>query len=274
MKKHCSSPTRIIIVVLTIVIVVSAPVIINRAYMLGSSIIIPNTVFNASDMLMYCGSIISALGTVFLGIIAIDQNRNAHKLNIEFLSFEKSRNMSPISIREVREQPPENALKKGYIVAIGEDDYFQFDSNNNLLNSTCSPVCLLMKNVGERPIISFTLEAVRIQTHYNNGQSFKIPQDIVSRPLSNTILIPNDEIYMILSNIPYYSPPNFSPEKLLQLDFTNRIDEVSFTFKLENNAGRFYTEVIEVHLSSFPSSVNEVHYPIVISSKITSLDFT
>lgn len=260
-------------IIIAITVLSITPIIINDVYMQGLTLKNPNTVFHANDLLSYFGSIASALGTIFLGVIAIDQNKNANKLNSEFLSLEKARNMPPISIREVRESPPPNALKKGYIVSVGEQNYYQFDTENNLIYGTSSPSCLLMKNIGERAIISFTLESVKFRTRYLNDKAFNMPQNIVSIPLSNTILLPNEEIFLVISDIPHYYPKELSEEELFKENYTNRVDELEMKFKLENNSGQFYYETIAVHLSGFINPEDSIYYPIVLSSRITYLGF-
>lgn len=50
-----------------------------------------NTVFTASDLLGFYGSILSFLGTVVLGIVAVWQNKKATRINAKLLSLDSKR---------------------------------------------------------------------------------------------------------------------------------------------------------------------------------------
>lgn len=60
------------------------PPFIDIAYMIGYKLSIPpNTMFSASDRLLFFGSVLTFVSTIFLGIIAIIQNERLHQQNIE-----------------------------------------------------------------------------------------------------------------------------------------------------------------------------------------------
>ena len=61
----------------------SPPVIINYLYWQGyKQGLAPNTMFSASDLLIFYASCLAFLGTVFLGIVTLLQNENLHQQNI------------------------------------------------------------------------------------------------------------------------------------------------------------------------------------------------
>lgn len=59
---------------IVIVAIVFIPFIINHAYIVGLDLKEANTAFSASDLLNLYGTILSAVGTVILGYIALKQN--------------------------------------------------------------------------------------------------------------------------------------------------------------------------------------------------------
>ena len=60
---------------------ITAPFIINYAYMKGLTLKEPNTAFSASDLLSLYGSILALLGTVILGVITVVQNTRSTKIS-------------------------------------------------------------------------------------------------------------------------------------------------------------------------------------------------
>lgn len=70
-------------------ILVATPFIINYAYLKGTADGLPNTVFSASDIILFYGSILSFIGTVTLGSLAFYQNKKLNKIN-ENLSKENN----------------------------------------------------------------------------------------------------------------------------------------------------------------------------------------
>jgi len=76
-KKHL-----IIMFLIILAIVVLIPICINSAYYIGSiEKVNQNTYFSASDMLIYCGTILAFIGTIALGLVSWSQNNNANKIN-------------------------------------------------------------------------------------------------------------------------------------------------------------------------------------------------
>ena len=67
----------IVIAALMVIAVIVVPFIINEAYKLNRGYI---TVWDGSDMLAYFGAVISAIGTIILGVIAWKQNTRLLKL--------------------------------------------------------------------------------------------------------------------------------------------------------------------------------------------------
>lgn len=71
-----------------ILIIIFAPIIINESYKVNNGYI---TLWGAPEMLSYSSAVISAIGTIFIGIIAIIQNDRANKTNDRLLKLEEIR---------------------------------------------------------------------------------------------------------------------------------------------------------------------------------------
>lgn len=69
---------RYIFIILILVILAIIPFSINYAYLKGETDVIFNTVFSASDVLLFYGSILTFLGTVSLGALALWQNNKIY----------------------------------------------------------------------------------------------------------------------------------------------------------------------------------------------------
>ncbi len=75
--------SRTVMVLLILLFLVAIPFVINRLYMYGyRNRITPNIIFEASDLLLYIGAIISALSTGFLGYISYRLNRQVLALSV------------------------------------------------------------------------------------------------------------------------------------------------------------------------------------------------
>lgn len=66
---------------IAIVVLVSVPVIINRCFLIGTENGQANTAYSASDILNFYGTLLSFLGTVFLGALALWQNTKLNQIN-------------------------------------------------------------------------------------------------------------------------------------------------------------------------------------------------
>jgi hypothetical protein len=90
-----------VVVALSVTILISIPVIINCLYLKGANLKAPNISFSANELLGFYGSVLVLIGTVFLGIIALVQNRKIYSksekaehwrftmANFPLFSFEK-----------------------------------------------------------------------------------------------------------------------------------------------------------------------------------------
>ena len=76
----------------------SIPFIINGAYLNGTGDGSVNTVFSASDLILFYGSFLAFLGTVALGALALWQNKIANKQNEKFAKVQMANFLSFVAL--------------------------------------------------------------------------------------------------------------------------------------------------------------------------------
>ena len=83
MKKN--SIVALLVIFVASVLVV--PLIINESYKNNSGYM---TLWDANDLLSYFGTVISAVGTIFIGIIAIKQSNRANDISDRLLKIQEA----------------------------------------------------------------------------------------------------------------------------------------------------------------------------------------
>lgn len=83
------------VIIVAVIIVVGVPFAINELYIREPIYI---TLWDAGDVLIYFGSVLSALGATFLGIVAIRQNDKASKISDRLLKMEEYREVPFLKI--------------------------------------------------------------------------------------------------------------------------------------------------------------------------------
>ena len=80
------------------VCLLSIPFIINYAYLIGTVDGSVNTVYSASDLILFYGSFLAFLGTVSLGTLALWQNKIANKQNEKFAKVQMANFLSFVDL--------------------------------------------------------------------------------------------------------------------------------------------------------------------------------
>lgn len=100
-KAACSSvekwwyyPVLLVLFVVSLCI----PFGVNEAYKVGKGYI---TLWGAADVLSFYGDYISFIGTVVLGIIAVMQNKKAHRLNEQVQKLQQAQFVSMVSVKRL-----------------------------------------------------------------------------------------------------------------------------------------------------------------------------
>ena len=87
--------------IVLVLIAVLVPIVINESYKLNKGY---ETLWSASEMLVYMATIISAFGTVYVSCIAISQNKKANDISDRLLKLEEIRSVPSLSIIEEKTQ--------------------------------------------------------------------------------------------------------------------------------------------------------------------------
>lgn len=85
----------IVLVIVTLLLSVFVPIIINECYKPNTGYI---TLWGAQDVLAYFGEILGALGSIFIGIIALAQSEQANRISDRLLQLEEKKNTPFLSI--------------------------------------------------------------------------------------------------------------------------------------------------------------------------------
>lgn len=133
----------------------AVPIIINESYKINSGY---TTLWEAKDLLLYFGSVISAIGTIFIGMIAFKQNSRANDINDRLLR-----------LQEINSIPFLHLDLSGSRIQCFRDR--EIDILIGLRNETSSVINIL--KVSQIKINSFTKEQLEIPfckgwtTHYS-----------------------------------------------------------------------------------------------------------
>ena len=79
----------VVLIITTLILSAIVPIIINECYKVNTGYM---TLWGAQDILAYFGEILGALGSIFIGIIALAQSEQANKINDRLLQLEEKEN--------------------------------------------------------------------------------------------------------------------------------------------------------------------------------------
>lgn len=146
-----------IILLIVVVSAVIGPIIINEAYKSGDGYI---TLWGPEDVLSYFGAVISSIGAITIGIIAIQQSNQANIISDRLLKIEEKNSIPYLTIDADR--CVINELKNNEI----DISIFLFNSTSNVINITT--VENLKLNVGIANKQSYSIEFCKEWTkHYS-----------------------------------------------------------------------------------------------------------
>lgn len=137
------------------VLSLTIPFAINELYKKGNGYI---TLWQASDVLAFYGSYLSFIGTAILGIVAVYQNKKAHKLNEQMQILQQAQFVSMISvcgvmISQQSANHPKYVNKKMY-----ELEYIDLKSNG-FQSSRCYHIDIMFCNSSQYPIVQCVIHA-------------------------------------------------------------------------------------------------------------------
>lgn len=83
-KHRISFNWKVVCLVCVVIVIPVIPIVINCLYLNGRDLKQPNTMFEASDILSYCGEVLVFLGTSFLALMAYRQTEEQNKRESDY----------------------------------------------------------------------------------------------------------------------------------------------------------------------------------------------
>lgn len=129
------------------------PFIINEAYKYGKGYV---TLWSAEDVLSFYGTYLSFWGTVILGVVAIYQNKTAHRLNQQMQKMQQAQFISMVSVEAVE-------VKKREVKEEGcsESDRFELEYvdlvERKVYPQYCYYIDVKFKNESSYPIVQLNI---------------------------------------------------------------------------------------------------------------------
>lgn len=115
----------VVLVLTTLLLSVVVPVIINECYKPNTGY---KTLWGAQDVLAYFGEILGALGSIFIGIIALAQSEQANRISDRLLQLEEKKN-TPFLMIDIGNSKVESFKNREINISI-----YLKNSTNNVIN--------------------------------------------------------------------------------------------------------------------------------------------
>lgn len=258
-----------------IIILFFIPLIIWISYFIGDrGYILIYTSLNIGDALGFYGSVLSFIGTVSLGIVALWQGHKANQINVRLLSITEDKEIPTIDIIQCNfDEFKKNNLNQIEINV--NHQFIMLDDDNNPMDN-CEPFFVFkVRNVKNNDILSIkarNIECISKSTHSKNFRDVKnIHNDIfyVSYNIDSFILAKQSECYLFISGCHYESPSNSSIENIYNYQGL----QLNLEFEIMNNNGKIYiqkTEITVFDLINVPTE-NIIIFPIIASKEIISI---
>ena len=127
--------------------------------------------FDKKDLLQFWGAVLSFIGTVSLGALALWQNMKANNINDRLLKMEESKEQPIIDFTTSRA-------------------FVEFTKANNSLSVT-----IYMKNISSVIAKKCNIQSAVV---FNNGICYKMDREKLSNFFNDRTIIPNDEFHFVL----------------------------------------------------------------------------
>lgn len=251
-------------------IIILIPFIINESYKSGTGYI---TLWDAADMLSFYGSILSFLGTIVLGIIAVSQSRQANRLSEKMLKFELSHDLPIVDIVEIINQPqmlPTNTYSNSLHLYLNEN-HFYFNDDNTIADNDGPVSVFLLSNICSNHIISIVIEDVSQTTVYANGEHIDTNVQSIGYNGGIRVLGSNESQYLLIGGAHFELPRLLTAQERLDLDYISPTIELIISFRLGNTRGRRFCEKIKVKYTFLPNQ-DALNYPCILAKEILCIE--
>ena len=224
-------------------------------------------------MLSFYGSVLSSLGTVILGVIAVNQSRQANHLSEKMLKLEESHELPIVDIVEVLDLPqqiPSNKYDNSLHLYLN-GSHFGFNHDNAILFSDGPIAVFMLSNICSSHIISIKIENILQTTVFNNGARIETIIENFEYNGGVRILGRNETQYLLIGGAHFESPNSLTEKEILEQDYTTPAIELIISFQLGNTRGRKFCEKIKVGYTFIPSE-NNLNYPCILEKEILSIE--
>lgn len=251
------------------------PTIIFISYFIGErGYVLIYTNLSIGDALSFYGSVLSFLGTISLGIVALWQNHKANQINLRLLNITEDTGIPTIDIMQCNYDEFKK-IDLNQVIEININDTDIILNKYNEPEDYCNPFFVFkVKNVKNNDILSINVKNINCINQlavYSKDAEFKniknIHNDIfnVSYNIDKFILTRQSECYLFISGCNYEIPKNSNTYVHQGLQF-------NLEFELTNYTGKIYIQKIEFVVNSSPIHMdNIVKCPFIIYKKILSI---
>lgn len=231
----------LLIAILVAILLMSIPFIISWAYLKGTANGQPNTAFSASDIILFYGSILSFIGTVSLGILALWQNHIFKK------TTERQNRLSirPYLFSTIEDETLLNVYenKMSYYYFSCKDGAFDFENYNKNTPSMLRPYLGFEKaynsletlNIPDKEKIEKKKEYLEKQTAALNDLRKKYQVVIYNITNYGNSAATNVNIKMNEKNfMPFFSLAKDHETKLVFIFDFNNVNNGKYIFKIDS----------------------------------------
>lgn len=219
------------------IISLAIPFGINEAYKVGEGYI---TLWGAPDVLAFYGAYISFIGTVVLGVIAVEQNKKAHRLNEQMQKLQQAQFVSMVSVKRL-EIDKRSSKYPNYVntnmreievlncTGSGVKSDYCYHIDVEFANSSPYPIVQINAQAGSRNnsnyllwgMTNFTEKAIYIPEQGTKAIRFIIPSVVFEKLDSHKI-----SLSLKFTNVFDYA--TFATIHIDDLENTNRRNEYQF----------------------------------------------
>ena len=244
----------IITTIVLLLIIVGIPILINELYKLNNGYI---TEWGASDVLSYYGTILGAIGTIVLGVIAIYQTKKANSISERLLQIEEAHLSPKIDLRAITNEKLKGYDRTNLICCHIPNIMTYITDDMREISNQGDNFWFEIKNIGERDILNIipqklTVEIIDADKNLIDNKVYSLSMQFNMNSLTENSTIP---FLLGMNNIwvDVYKKPNCS--LLLKFDFL-----------LMNSEGTNYNQIIELEMIN--SNVRDILTPVFVNKKI------
>lgn len=223
--------------VILVISVVGGPIIINELYKFGNGYL---TLWDASDVFLYYGTVLSAIGTITLGIIAVYQTKNANNISERLLQLEESRQRPQIDIRMITKETLKTYKKEELLNSYLHNCHTYVDDMCNLSNDGDN-FWFELKNLRDFDILNILPTTVKIKIYDKNNNEVSVREHGLSNSINANILSGNAKIPFLLSLDNIWSEVYKEDDRTLGLEIS---------FLLMNYDGVNYEQKISLEMTN------------------------